>query len=559
VTPKQLPLAKVSGLLALILFSAFVVDAQLVERPLITARHAIVTSDEPLASMAGMRILQEGGNAFDAAVATAVAVGVLDPRMSSIGGNGFATIYVGKTHEVRALNFYGSAPQRATASVYQGKDYSHGFLSAPVPSCLKGYEALHKTYGKLPWARVLQPAIELAEDGFVIRQGLIDDMKEYQKVLQEFPSTIKVLQPNGRWSMAGEIFRQPDLARTLKNIAKNGADAFYRGTLAAHIAEFYQANGGVLSAEDLAGYQAKWVAPISTNYRGYTFYTQPPSSSAIAVLEQLNMLEAYDLKALGHNSPEYLHLIGEVMRLAIADRNRYVGDPDFVKVPVEKLLSKSYAAERRKLIHLDSTIPVATAGDVDAQDDKHTTHLSVVDGDDNMVALTQTLGDLFGSGVITADTGVLFSDEMRHLHLDPNDPSRLEPGKRSRSNQSPLIVLKDGKPFMTIGTPGSNGIWQRIVQVIVNIVDFGMDVQMAITAPRMIYGGHAETGTEFKPVFKVEDRIPMATLNALRAKGYEVISVKDDDGRVNGIVIDPATGFRLGGADPREMGYALGW
>ena len=559
VTPKQLPLAEVSGLLALILFSAFVVDAQLVERPLITARHAIVASDEPLASMAGMRTLQEGGNAFDAAVATAVAVGVLDPRMSSIGGNGFATIYVGKTHEVRALNFYGSAPQRATASVYQGKDYSHGFLSAPVPSCLKGYEALHKAYGKLPWAKVLQPAIELAEDGFVIRQGLIDDMKEYQKVLQEFPSTIKVLQPNGRWPMAGEIFRQPDLARTLKNIAKNGADAFYRGTLAAHIAEFYQANGGVLSAEDLAGYQAKWVTPISTNYRGYTFYTQPPSSSAIAVLEQLNMLEAYDLKALGHNSPEYLHLIGEVMRLAIADRNRYVGDPDFVKVPVEKLLSKSYAAERRKLIHLDSTIPVATASDVDAQGDKHTTHLSVVDGDDNMVALTQTLGDLFGSGVITADTGVLFSDEMRHLHLDPNDPSRLEPGKRSRSNQSPLIVLKDGKPFMTIGTPGSNGIWQRIVQVIVNIVDFGMDVQTAITAPRMIYGGRAETGTEFKPVFKVEDRIPLATLNALRAKGYEVISVKDDDGRVNGIVIDPATGFRLGGADPREMDYALGW
>ena len=558
-SPKQSLLTKIFGVLALVLFSASVVEAQLVERPLITARHAVVTSDEPLASMAGMRILQEGGNAFDAAVATAVAVGVLDPRMSSIGGNGFATIYVEKTHEVRALNFYGSAPQRANASLYQGKDYSHGFLSAPVPSCLKGYEVLHKAYGKLPWARVLQPAIELAEEGFVIRQGLIDDMKEYQKVLQEFPSTTKVLQPNGRWPVAGEVFRQPDLARTLKDIAKNGADAFYRGPLAAHIAQFYQANGGVLSTEDLAGYQAKWVTPISTNYRGYTFYTQPPSSSAIAVLEQLNILEAYDLKALGHNSPEYLHLIGEVIRLAIADRNRYVGDPDFVKVPVEKLLSKSYAAERRKLIHLDSTIPLATAGDFDQPGDKHTTHLSVVDGDDNMVALSQTLGDIFGSGVITADTGVLFSDEMRHLHLDPNDPSRLEPGKRSRSNQSPIIVLKDGKPFMTIGTPGSNGIWQRIVQVIANVVDFGMDVQTAITAPRMIYGGRAETGTEFKPVFKVEDRIPLATLDALRAKGYEVISVKDDDGRVNGIVIDPATGFRLGGADPREMGYAIGW
>ncbi|HET9995298.1 MAG TPA: gamma-glutamyltransferase [Candidatus Acidoferrum sp.] len=546
-------------LLASILFSGSVVEAQLVERPLITARHAIVTSDEPLASMAGMRILQEGGNAFDAAVATAVAVGVLDPRMSSIGGNGFATIYVGKTREVRALNFYGSAPKRATVSLYQGKDYSHGFLSAPVPSCLKGYEALHKAYGKLPWAKVLQPAIELAENGFVIRQGLIDDMKEYQKVLLEFPSTTKVFQPAGRWPNAGEIFRQPDLARTLRDIAEHGADVFYRGPLASRIAQFYQSNGGVLSAEDLAAYQAKWVTPISTTYRGYTFYTQPPSSSAIAVLEQLNMLEAYELKALGHNSPDYLHLIGEVMRLAIADRNRYVGDPDFVKVPVERLLSKSYAADRRKLIHPDSTIPVATAGDFEQSGDKHTTHLSVIDGDDNMVALTQTLGDLFGSGVVTADTGVLFSDEMRHLHLDPNDPSRLEPGKRSRSNQSPIIVLKDGKPFMTIGTPGSNGIWQRIVQVIANIIDFGMDVQSAITAPRMIYGGRAETGTEFKPIFKAEDRIPEATMNALRAKGYEITVVKDDDGRVNGIMIDPVTGFRLGGADPREMGYALGW
>ena len=543
----------------LIVWPTTPVNAQLLERPLISGRHAVVTSDEPLASMAGMRILEEGGNAFDAAVATAIAVGVLDPRMSSIGGNGFATIYLAKTREVRALNFYGSAPKRATAAAYQGKDYSHGFLSAPVPSCLKGYEALHKAYGKLPWAKVVQPGIELAEHGFVIRQALIDFMRDYQKVLQEFPTTMKVFQPHGRLPTRGEIFLQPDLARTLRDIARNGADAFYSGPIASRVVQFYQANGGLLGADDLAQYQAKWLTPISTTYRGYTFYTQPPSSSGIAVLEQLNMLEGYDLKTLGHNSPEYLHLIGEVIRLAIADRNRYVGDPDFVKVPVEMLLSKSYAAQRRQLIHAESTIPVATAGDFDQPGDNHTTHMNVIDGEGNMVALTQTLGDAFGSGVVAADTGVLFCDEMRHLHLDPADPSYLEPRKRSRSNESPLIVLRDGKPYMAMGTPGSNGIWQRLVQVIANMIDFGMDVQTAITVPRMIYGGRAETGTEIRPVFKVEDRVPIEAVDALRAKGYEITSVSDDGGRVHAIVIDPVTGFRLGGADPRETGYALGW
>lgn len=400
---------------------------RIVERPLITGRQAVVTSLEPLASMAGMRVLQQGGNAFDAAVATAVALTVLDPRMSSVGGNGFATIYVAKTHEVRALNFYGSAPQRATTDVYKGKDYSHGFLSVPVPSCLKGYETLHKAYGRLRWEQVLQPAIELAENGFVLPQELADFIQVYGEEFAKFPSTARVFLPGGQALKAGDIFRQPDLARTLKGIAGHGADYFYRGEVATRIAQFFQESGGVLTADDLANYQAKWVTPISTSYRGYTVYTQPPSSSAVAVLEQLNMLEGYDLKALGHNSPEYLHLLGEVMRLAVADRNRYVGDPEFVRVPIDKLISKEYAAERRKLIHLESTMSVATAGDFGKPEETHTTHLNVVDADGNMVALTQTLGDFFGAHLVAADTGILLSDEMRHLHLDPDDPSRLEP------------------------------------------------------------------------------------------------------------------------------------
>jgi gamma-glutamyltranspeptidase/glutathione hydrolase len=531
---------------------------RIVERPLITGRQAMVTSLEPLASMAGMRVLQQGGNAFDAAVATAIALTVVDPRMSSVGGNGFATIYVAKTHEVKTLNFYGSAPQHATIDFYKGKDYSHGFLSVPVPSCLKGYEALHKAYGRLPWARVLEPAMELAEGGFVLTQPLGDFIPIYQDEFSKFPSTAKVFLPNGRALKTADIFRQPDLARTLKGIAEHGSDYFYRGAVAGRIAKFFQDNGGVLTADDLANYQAKWVTPISTTYRGYTIYTQPPSSSAVAVLEQLNMLEGYDLKALGHNSPEYLHLLGEVMRLAVADRNRYVGDPEFVKVPVDKLVSKAYAAQRRKLIHLDSTMSAATAGDFGKPEETHTTHLNVVDAEGNLVALTQTLGDFFGSHLVAADTGVLLSDEMRHLHLDPKDPSRLEPRKRSRSNESPIIILKDGKPYMAIGTPGSDGIWQHLVQVIVNVIDFGMDIQTAITAPRMRVGGSTEAGTEIKPVFLVEDRIPAMTMDALGKKGYEIKPI-EFSGAVNGIIIDPANGFRLGGADPRENGYALGW
>jgi gamma-glutamyltranspeptidase/glutathione hydrolase len=535
-------------------------DAQLVERPLVSGRQAMVTSLEPLASMAGMRILQQGGNAFDAAVATAVAVTVLDPRMSSMGGQGFATIYLASKKEVRALNFFGPSPRSATIEKFTGKDYTRGILSSPTPSCLRGYQELHRTYGKLRWAQVLQPAIELAEYGFIMTGTLSASIRANRELLAGFPASARIFLPGGKVPEPGDLFIQRDLAHTLQRVAASGADDFYSGPIADSIAAFYKQQGGLLSKDDLSVYRAKWVRPISTTYRGYTFYTQPPNSSGIAVLEQLNLLEGFDLRSLGHNSPEYLHIVGEVMRLAVADRNRYVGDPDFARIPVDMLLSKDYAASRRRLIDPKRTMPLATAGDAGARpDESHTTHLNVVDADGNMVALTQTLGAVFGSGVIVGDTGVLFSNQMRHLHLDPNDASRMEPAKRPRSNESPLIVLKDGKPFMALGTPGNDAIWQRLVQVIVNLIDFNMDIQSAITAPRMTYGGTQETGTEFGPIFNVEDRISPAVMEALRKKGFEIKPVRDDIGRVNGIVIDPRSGFRLGGADPREYGYAIGW
>lgn len=529
------------------------------ERPLITGRHGVVTSLNPLSSMAGMKILMKGGNAFDAAIATAIATTVVDPQDSSIGGHGFATIYVAKDRQVRALNYYGTAPGAATVETLKGKAYADGYLSSPVPSDLKGYEVLHKAYGSLPWSEVLEPAIDLAENGFAATKEFVAVLS-MEEPHMNYPSTRRVFFPNGRAPRVGEIFRQPDLARTLRRVAQEGADAFYKGGIARKIADFYHANGGLISYEDLARYQAKWVDPISTTYRGYTVFTQPPNSSGIAILIQLNLLEAYDLKALGHNSPRYLHLIGEVQRLAIADRNRYVADPAFVSVPIARLVSKEYAAERRKLISMDKTMPaVPPPASLGGPDRQNTSHLTVVDAAGNMASMTQTLGSWYGSGVVAADTGVLFSNEMRHLHTDPDSPSKVAPGRRPRSNQSPLIVLKNGQPVMAIGTPGSDGIWQRLPQILVNIFDFGMDIQEAIAEPRMIYGGYQETGTDLPPVFAVEDRIPAGTASALESMGYKIKLIPSDDGCVNGIMRDPATGFLYGGADPRRLGASTGW
>lgn len=528
-------------------------------RPPVTGRVGVVTSLHPLSSMAGMRLLMQGGNAFDAAVAAAVATTVVDPKNSTIGGQGFATVYVARERAVKALNFYGTAPRAATIEPLKDRPYKTGYLATPVPSNLKGYAALHAAYGSRPWAEVLQPAIELAENGFLVTEEFAGILRVLEKRL-DYPSTRRVFFPGGRAPSVGDVFRQADLARTLKRIAAEGADVFYKGEIARRIAAFYAQSGGILAYEDLAGYEAKWVEPISVDYRGYSVYTQPPNSSGIAVLMQLRLLEGFELRAIAHNGPDYLHLIGEVQRLVISDRNRYVADPEFVAVPLSRLLSREYAAERRRLIAPGRTLPsVPPPPDAKTPEKSNTTHLTVADAAGNMVSLSQTLGAWYGSGVVAADTGVLFSNQLRHLHTERDSPSKLGPGRRPRSNQSPLIVLKDGQPWLAIGTPGSDGIWQRLAQVLVNIVDFGMDVQAAVAAPRMIYGGYQETGTDVPPEFDVENRIAPETIVALQARGYALRIIPSDEGSVNGVMRDAATGFMRGAADPRRFGTEAGW
>lgn len=534
-------------------------DESVGHRPLITGQNGIVASNHPLASAAGMRILLAGGNAFDAAVATAAATSVVDPSNSTLGGNGFATIYVARTREVRALNYFGTAPKASKPELFTRETLNEGILASPVPSNLRGYEELLRRYGTKSLAAVLQPAIELADQGFAVDRPFADQLARSARTFRKYPSTARVYLPGGEPPAEGAVFRQPDYARTLRQIAAKGAADFYSGDLARRIAAFYEAEGGILSIDDLRDYQAKWVDPIAINYRGYDVYTQPPNSSAVAMLAELNIMEGFDNRALGHNTAPYLHRFMEAMRLALADRNKFVADTDAVPVPIAQLLAKPYAAARRKLIDPDRAAPVIHAGDIASTPDGETTHLTVVDKDGNMAALTQTLGGSWGSFVVVGDTGLLFSNQMRHMHLEPDSPSKIRGGVRPRSNQSPTIVLKDGQPFMAVGSPGGDGIWQRVAQVIVNVIDFKMNIQDAITAARVGYGGPQETGTSIAPVWRVEDRIGRSVVRRLEAMGHEIRVVPSEGGAVNGIVRDPKTGALTGGADPRGRSYAIGY
>jgi gamma-glutamyltranspeptidase/glutathione hydrolase len=528
-------------------------------RPVVSGLNGMVTSNHPAASAAGMRVLLAGGNAFDAAVATAAATSIVDPANSTLGGNGFATIYVAETREVHALNFFGTAPGASKPELFTEESLNEGILSSPVPSNLKGYQALLERFGTLALADVLAPAIELAEDGFLMTPLFHDQIERYRETFERYETSAKVFLPGGKVPAVGTLFKQPDAARTLRQIAERGADDVYKGELARRIVDFYQKEGGILSFADLERYEARWLEPLSIRYRDVTVYTQPPNSSAVALLEELNIMQGFDNRGLGHNSAPYLHRFMEAVRLALADRNRFVADTDAVAVPLETLLSEAYADRQRARIDSDKASPVMRPGDLESEPDGATTHLTVVDRGGNMVALTQTLGAGYGSKVIVGDTGLIFSNQMRHMHLDPQSPSQIRGGIRPRSNQSPTIVLRDRKPVMALGTPGGDGIWQRLAQVIVNVLDFDMSIQEAIDAPRFVYGGPQETGDAIAPVWRVEQGIAAKAIDALTEMGHRIEVVPREGGAVNGITRDPETGVLVGGADPRGRSYAMGY
>ncbi len=527
------------------------------------AQHGMVATPHYLATMAGVRMLLKGGNAVDAAVAANLALTVVYHRWCSVGGDLFALVWDARTQELRALNASGRAPRAMTPEAFARRGLKaiprYGLLSVTVPGAVDGWHELLSRYGRLDWQDVFQPALEYAEQGFPISAKFTQAIELNRPLLAQFPTTGAIFAPGGRIPQPGERFRQPDLARSLRAIAEGGRDVFYTGEVGRAIAAFCQANGGFLNLDDLAAHRSNWVTPISTTYRGYQVYEFPPNSQGLAALEMLNILEGFDLAALGHHTPDYLHLLIEAKKLAFADRDRYISDPDFVEIPLDRLLSKDYAAELRAHIDPQRAAPPAQPGNLSEGD---TIYLCAVDDEGNAVSLIQSLFYGFGSGVVAGDTGILLQNRGSYFSLNPTHANYLQPGKRTMHTLTPAMIFQDGQPFIVLGTMGGDAQPQIHVQMISNMLDFGMNVQEAISAPRWRSGFYTgEEGSTAETVY-VEDRMPSATLEALAARGHH-LEVEEGwsspMGHAQAIMIHRAQGTLAGGADPRADGLALGW
>ena len=526
-------------------------------RSVVRAQHGMVASSQPLASQVGLDVLKRGGNAADAAIAMAAMLNVTEPMMTGIGGDAFAIVYWSKTKELKGLNASGRASRSLTRDYFAKKNLKSipngGMEAVTVPGAFDGWVALVEKYGTMKMADLLAPAIAYAENGFPVMEKTAEDWQAELRKLQRTPAATANYLVDGRAPRAGEIFRQPNLARTLRTLANGGRDAFYKGEIARAIVDYCKKNGGFITMEDLAATKSDWVELISTNYRGYTVYEIPPNGQGLTALLALNILEGFDLSTLSAQPARYYHTMIEAMKIAFADRNRYIADPGFAKVPVAELLSKSYASKRRSLINSEKALDSVPPGDLNLGSD--TTYLSVVDKDGNAVSFINSLFDAFGSGVVAGDTGIVLQNRGTGFSLDPDHPNRLEPGKRPFHTIIPAMVFKDGQLFMSFGVMGGAIQPQGHVQVLVNIIDLGMDLQEAIDAPRFRF----MTG---KNVL-FEDELTAPVIEKLIAMGHVRATppgvLRSSMGGGQAIMIDPATKTLMGASDPRKDGMALGY
>ncbi len=531
-------------------------EAKLIRPPAIGTQ-TMVTSPHYLATMAGARILDQGGNAFDAAVAVSACLAVVYPHMTGIGGDAFWLMYTAHDGAVRAYNASGRSGYRTEPGVYAGREDIpvRGPLSAiTVPGMVDGWDAVLREYGKLTLKEVLEPAIQYAKEGFPCSRSQHQFSSQFAPTLQAYPHTARIYLPGGRPPSFGEKFVQRELADTLSLIAKEGRTAFYEGEIAASITAELKQQGGILTREDFADHTGNWVEPISTDYRGYTVYQMPPNSQGFAALMALNILKNFDLQAAGHGTFAYYHLLIEALKLSFVDRNRHLTDPDFYDVPLSQLLSAAYANKLAQTIRMDRAQDI-----LGTEMGSDTAYAAVVDEEGNAVSFIQSLYFEFGSAWTAGETGVLLQNRGSFFSLDPHHINRLEPRKRTFHTLMPALAMLDDKPAILYGTQGGEGQPQTQTAIITRMIDFGMDPQQAVSLPRWLWG--RTWGEKVNDELKLEKSIGESVGEQLAQVGHRVRMVEDHHrlmGHACAIRIDEY-GYRQGGADPRSDGLAIGW
>jgi gamma-glutamyltranspeptidase/glutathione hydrolase len=541
-------------------------------RSVVMGRKGMIATSQPLASAAGLRVLQEGGNAIDAAVTAAAVLAVVEPSMTGIGGDLFAIVYDAKTKSLHGLNASGRSAYSATPAEYAKRRQQQmpaiGVLTVTVPGVVEGWSELLTKFGTVPMSRVVAPAIEYARAGFPVSEVISGQWVYEQNKLASDPITAATFLPHGHPPKPGEVFSNPRLAATLELVATGGRDAFYRGPIAHAICAEMKRRDGLLEMRDFADHTADWVQPISTNYRGYDVYELPPNTQGFVAIEMLNILEGFDLKSMGYQSVDYVHVLAEAKRIAFADRAAYLADPIFVPSAVLKsLISKDYAALRRRDIDLRQAAKSYHSGSFDqvltsraqvaeaeqnftGRDRGDTIYLTAADGQGNVVSLIQSLFAGFGSGIVAGETGIVLHNRGAGFNLTPGSPDQIGPNKRPLHTLIPAFVMKDAAPWLSFGVMGGDHQAQGHTQVLVNAIDFGMNVQEAGEAARVNHGSDG---------LSVESAMPDAVISALTERGHQVQRTVGAFGGYQGIMFDSRTGVLMGGSDVRKDGLAIGW
>jgi gamma-glutamyltranspeptidase/glutathione hydrolase len=536
----------------------------------VIAQNGMVATSQPLATQVGLQILRDGGSAIDAAIAANAALGLMEPTGCGIGGDLFAIVWDAKTETLHGLNASGRSPKNLSydqlrAELDKNKRESIpalGMLPISVPGAVDGWRELHQKFGKLPIEVVLAPAISYAENGFPVSEVIARGWGRSVPILQDQPGAfLETFTINGRAPAVGEIFKNPGLSRTYRRLAKEGLESFYRGGIAEEMVKFFAENDGFLTADDFSGHRSEWIKPVSINYRGYEVYELPPNGQGIAALQMLKILESYDLKAMGLRSPELLHLMIETKKLVYEDRAKFYADPDFTRAPLGRLLSAEYAAERKALIDPARASRRLMAGKAELNSGD-TIYLTTADSDGNMVSLIQSNYRGIGSGVVAPGLGFCFQDRGQLFTLEQGHANCYAPGKRPFHTIIPAFVMKDDKPWLSFGVMGGGMQPQGHVQILVNMIDFGMNVQEAGDAARWQHLGSSQpTGTVMTDGgwVELESGYPWETVRALKNLGHDIRSGNGGFGGYQSILRDSKNETYQGASESRKDGQAAGY